>query len=278
VAADPADPASLRILLAGEASRVQPGTAMLHLIVRDLEGRRIVGGEQALGELAGSSTRFATHVAVPPGSYMVRLAIQDGAGRVGSVDRMVEARPVSLGPIAVTGPTGGVGAIAISLFKAAGFQVAAITGKPSEAAFLRELGADEIVDRNTLDMGSKPLETARWGGAVDNLGGDTLAYLTRTVKPWGSIGAIGLAQSPTLNTTVVPFILRGVSLLGIWSVEGPRAWRLSIWDRLSSDWKPKGLTTLIAPRLISLDEVPAVCADMIAGKTKGRVVVKIGGE
>jgi NADPH2:quinone reductase len=220
-------------------------------------------------------------VPLPPGLSLHEAMAIGTAGYTAALAlrRMLEnhQRP-DLGPIAVTGPTGGVGAITISLFKAAGFEVAAITGKPSEAAFLRELGADEIVDRNTLDMGSKPLETARWGGAVDNLGGDTLAYLTRTVKPWGSIGAIGLAQAPTLTTTVVPFILRGVSLLGIWSVEGPRAWRLAIWERLASDWKPRGLTTLIAPRTISLDEVPAVCADMIAGKTKGRVVVKIGGE
>ena len=104
VAADPTDPASLRILLAGEASRLQPGAATLHLLVRDLDGRRIVAGDQPLGDVTESAMRFATHVAVPRGSYMVRIAIQDGAGRVGSVDRRVEAHPVSLGPIAVTGP------------------------------------------------------------------------------------------------------------------------------------------------------------------------------
>lgn len=190
--------------------------------------------------------------------------------------RMLEnhQRP-DLGTIAITGPTGGVGSIAISLFKRAGFTVAAITGKPSAEKYLRDLGADEIVDRNTLDVGSKPLETACWGGAVDNLGGDTLAYLTRTVKPWGSIGAIGLAQSPALNTTVIPFILRGVSLLGIWSVECPRSWRLAIWERLASDWKPEGLLSLIAPKIVPLEEVATVAEELVAGKAQGRTVVRI---
>ncbi|MDB5988109.1 MAG: acryloyl-CoA reductase [Nevskia sp.] len=191
--------------------------------------------------------------------------------------RMLENHQVpEMGPIAVTGPTGGVGSIAIDLFKQCGFEVAAITGKMSAASYLRELGADEVVDRNTLDFGSKPLETARWGGAVDNLGGDTLTYLTRTVKPWGNIASIGLAQAPTLNTTVIPFILRGVSLLGIHSVECPRAWRLGLWDKLAHEWKPRGLE-VIAPRVITLQEVPAVCAEMVAGRAQGRTVVRIGG-
>ena len=183
------------------------------------------------------------------------------------------------GPIAVTGPTGGVGSVAISLFKRAGFQVAAITGKttPEAEQYLRMLGADEIVDRNTLDMGSKPMEAARWGGAVDNLGGDTLAYLTRTVKPWGNIGSVGLAQGFGLSTTVMPFILRGVSLLGIHSVEVPRAWREDIWRKLAGEWKPAQLAQ-IANRTIPLEEVPAVCAELMASQVLGRTIVRIGGE
>ncbi len=184
----------------------------------------------------------------------------------------------ALGPIAVTGPTGGVGAIAIRLLKKEKFTVAAITGKPAKAEkFLRDVGADEIVDRGTLDLGGKPLESARWGGAVDNLGGDMLTYLTRTVRPWGNIACIGLAQSPVLNTTVIPLILRGVSLLGIWSVEPPRAWRLAVWERLASDWKPQGLDTLIAPRVIALEDVPRVAEEMIAGTITGRTVVRLAG-
>ena len=194
--------------------------------------------------------------------------------------RMLENHQTpELGPIAITGPTGGVGSIAIQLFKRAGFEVAAITGKAGSADHhLRKLGADQIIDRRTLDLGSKPLETAHWGGAVDNVGGDTLTYLTRTTRPWGNIGCVGLAQNHTLNTTVMPLILRGVSLLGIHSVECPRAWRLAIWDRLSYEWKPRGLDTLIAPRVVTLDEVPAVCNELIAGTAIGRTVVRLAGD
>ena len=184
-----------------------------------------------------------------------------------------------MGPIAVTGPTGGVGSVAISLFKQQGFTVAAITGKTSPEAerYLRALGADEIVDRNTLDLGSKPMESPRWAGAVDNLGGETLTYLTRTVRPWGNIGSVGLAQGHTLNTTVMPFILRGVSLLGIHSVEMPRRWRTEIWERLATDWKPKQLSA-IAPRTVPLAAVPEAAAGLIASQVLGRTVVTIGGE
>ena len=107
--------------------------------------------------------------------------------------------------------------------------------------------------------------------------GHMLTYLTRTVKPWGNIGSVGLAQGYTLNTTVMPFILRGVSLLGIHSVEMPRAWRLEIWKHLASDWKPAQLKD-IANRTVSLEEVPAVCAELIASQVLGRTIVRIGGE
>lgn len=181
------------------------------------------------------------------------------------------------GPIAVTGPTGGVGSIAIALFKRAGFKVTAITGKKAESSdYLRALGADEIVSRQELAMGSKPLESVLWGGAVDNLGGETLAWLTRTVKPWGNIGSIGLAQSAELHCTVMPFILRGVSLLGIHSVDVPRAWRLQLWDKLASEWKPP-LDAIVA-RTIALDEVPAVAGEFIAGRVQGRTIVRLAGQ
>ena len=180
-----------------------------------------------------------------------------------------------MGPIAVTGPTGGVGSVAIDLFKRAGFTVHAITGKADTSAdYLKALGADEVVSRQALDMGSKPMERATWGGAVDNLGGPTLTWLTRTVKPWGNIASIGLAQSHELNTTVMPFILRGVSLLGIHSVECPRAWREDIWARLAGPWQPRHLGR-IATRTVTLDELPAACSDLIAGTVTGRILVKV---
>lgn len=182
------------------------------------------------------------------------------------------------GPIAVTGATGGVGGISLGLLKRAGFSTAAITGKPAAASYLRELGADEIVARDSLATAGKPLETAVWGGAVDSLGGETLAYLTRTVRPWGNIACIGLAQSPALNTTVMPLILRGVSLLGINSVEVPRDWRAAVWERLAGEWKPHDIERLIVRAVIGLEEVPRACAELVAGEARGRYVVRIGGE
>jgi NADPH2:quinone reductase len=181
------------------------------------------------------------------------------------------------GPVAVTGATGGVGGIALGLLKRAGFTTAAITGKPETASYLRELGADEVVARDSLATAGKPLEAAIWGGAVDNLGGETLAYLTRTVRPWGNIACIGLAQSSTLNTTVMPLILRGVSLLGIHSVDVPRVWRLALWEKLAGEWKPHDMG-LIVRAVIGLEEVPRACEELMAGAARGRYVVRIGGE
>ena len=184
-----------------------------------------------------------------------------------------------MGSILVTGPTGGVGSVAVALFKKEGFHVTALTGKPETAKdYLSTLGADAILDRNSQIMGSKPLETALWGGAVDNLGGATLNWLTRTVKPWGNIASIGLAQAHTLETTVMPFILRGVSILGIHSVECPRDWRLALWDKLRADWKPAGLMEHIVSRTISLDELPTACEDLIAGRVTGRTLVRVAGD
>ena len=194
------------------------------------------------------------------------------------IKRMLENHQVpSLGPIVVTGPTGGVGSIAIQIFKRCGFEVIALTGKKAAAEeYLRKLGADQVEDRNTLDLGKKPLEAMRFGGALDNLGGETLAGLTRNIRQWGTIASIGLAQGFDLNTTVMPFILRGVSLLGINSVEVPREWRLDVWNQLAGEWKPKNLSDIVR-RTITLDEVPAAAAELMASSVQGRYVVKIGG-
>jgi acrylyl-CoA reductase (NADPH) len=190
--------------------------------------------------------------------------------------RMLENHQApDMGPIAVTGPTGGVGSIAIDLFKRAGFTVHAVTGKADTAQeYLRKLGADEVVSRQAVDLGAKPMEKATWGGAVDNLGGPTLAWLTRTVKPWGNIASIGLAQSHELATTVMPFILRGVSILGIHSVECPRAWREDIWSKLAGPWAPRHLGSIVT-RTVPLEGLPAACADLIAGTVTGRILVKV---
>src|ERR1700683_3918289 len=150
--------------------------------------------------------------------------------------------------------------IRVSLLKRRGSAPAAISGKASAAPeYLRHIGADEIVDRTTLDFGTKPLEKAIWGGAVDNLGGRTLAYLMRTVRPWGTIACIGLAESAELNATVMPLILRGVSLLGIHSVEVPRNWRLALWGKLAGEWHLESLTKRIVYRVIDLEDLSKAC-------------------
>ena len=182
------------------------------------------------------------------------------------------------GPIVVTGATGGVGSIAINMLSGLGYEVLAFTGKPEQESYLKALGASKLLLRNEIDMsGKKPMEKAQWGGAVDNVGGETLAWLTRTVVPWGNIASIGLAGGVTLETTVMPFILRGVSLLGINSIEMPLSVRDRAWQLLASDLKPSQLS-LIAPRTITFDDLPGAFDDYINGKVTGRTVVAINPE
>lgn len=182
-----------------------------------------------------------------------------------------------MGPIAVTGATGGVGSVAIALLSGLGYAVTALTGKSTAHEYLRGLGATDIQDLKGRELGTKPLEKTLWGGAVDNLGGATLAWLTRTVAPHGSIASIGLAQGPELHTTVMPFILRGVSLLGINSVEVPAALRAEVWRRLAGDLKSAKLDEIVT-REVLLAEVPDVVAAWIEGSNVGRCLVRLGGQ
>jgi acrylyl-CoA reductase (NADPH) len=178
------------------------------------------------------------------------------------------------GPIVVTGATGGVGSIAIDMLSGRGYDVVALTGKASEEAYLRAIGANRILLRGKIDLGKRPMEKAEWGGAIDNLGGDYLTWLTRTVNYGGNIASIGLAASAALNTTVLPFILRAVCLLGINSVDTPRELRRAVWARIGGDLRPQHLDT-IGHRTISFDELPDAFQAFIDGTVTGRVVVKI---
>ena len=178
------------------------------------------------------------------------------------------------GTILVTGATGGVGSFAINMLSNIGYRVAALTGKSDQNDYLTQLGASDIVDRHSLDKGARPLERATWGGAIDNLGDETLAYLTRTVVPWGNIASIGLAQGFKLNTTVMPFILRGVSLLGINSIEMPLSVRDKAWQRIASDLRPSQLD-LIAPRTIAFNDIEQAFDAYIDGSVTARTVVEI---
>jgi acrylyl-CoA reductase (NADPH) len=178
------------------------------------------------------------------------------------------------GEIVVTGATGGVGSVAIDMLAGRGYQVVAVTGKKSATAYLEQLGAARVLLRDTINLGSRPLEEAQWAGAIDNLGGDVLAWLTRTTRFWGNIASIGLAASPELKTTVVPFILRGVNLLGINSVYTPRPLRLAVWQRLATDLKPRHLDTIVT-RTVDLDELPQAFEPYVKGQVTGRTVVRI---
>jgi acrylyl-CoA reductase (NADPH) len=179
-----------------------------------------------------------------------------------------------LGPILVTGATGGVGSFAIDMLSTLGFEVVALSGKSEAVPYLTSLGASRIVNRHNLEMGTQPLEKTQWGGAIDNVGGDILAWLTRTVSPWGNIVSIGLARGVKLETTVMPFILRGVGLLGVSSSNCPLPWREPLWQRLGSDLKPRHLDKIVS-ETVTLQQLPDVFERMLAGQTRGRVVVSL---
>lgn len=229
---------------------------------------------------------YAEYVRVPA-SYVI--ALPDGltlfeAMAIGSagftsalaIDRMQSnGQTPELGPVVVSGATGGVGSYAIDLLARLGFDVVAITGKPDNVDYLSSLGAMEIRFRDELSLGRLALEKGLWGGAVDSVGGDLLAWLTRTVKPMGNIAAIGLAEGIDLQTTVMPFILRGINLLGINSVICPEAVKKRIWKRLAGDLHPQHIDEIVT-RQIYLDELPKIFQLYLDRKISGRTVVKIG--
>jgi len=179
------------------------------------------------------------------------------------------------GPIVVTGATGGVGSIAIDMLSSRGYEVIAVTGKAESADYLRALGASDVLLRKEIDYGKRPLETACFGGAIDNVGGETLTWLTRTVDTWGNIACIGLAGGAELNTSVIPFILRGVNLLGINSSATLREMRLIVWNRIAIDLKPRHLDKIVT-QTIDFDALPAAFQSYLDGTVTGRTVVKIG--
>lgn len=178
------------------------------------------------------------------------------------------------GPVLVTGATGGVGSIAVTMLSKLGYDVVASTGKDSEHDFLYSLGAKEIISREELQPEKiRPLDKQRWAGAVDPVGGNTLAYVLSTTKYGGSVAVMGLTGGPKLGTTVFPFILRGVNLLGIDSVYCPMPLRKKLWERMATDLKPTILSDLTTE--VSLDELPTTLKNILSGKLKGRTVVKL---
>ncbi len=217
-------------------------------------------------------------VAVPDGLDIRTAMLLGTAGFTAAlaVHRLLrnDQRP-DMGPILVTGASGGVGSIAIAILAKLGFEVAAVSGKPDLHPWLKDLGAKKILGRDELPGGDRPLEKATWGGAVDNVGGDMLARITRSVVPYGNIASIGLAGGSELHTTVMPFILRGISLLGCESVHIAQPLRGQLWQHLATDWRVEDPERLLGTE-ITLEELPEVFERMLTGRTHGRILVKPG--
>jgi len=232
----------------------------------------IDGGYSEIARIAGESV-----IPLPEGISLFEAMILGTAGFTAALavhrlehNGLTPAR----GPVIVTGATGGVGSIAVDMLAGRGYEVTAVSGKPEADRYLRSLGAAHILRRQEIDFGKRPLEAAKWAGAVDNVGGEMLTWLTRTMDFWGSIASIGLAGSHKLETTVMPFILRGVNLLGINSSATPRELRLAVWKRISTDLRPRHFDSL-ATRTIGFDELPGAFRDYLEGRVMGRTVVRI---
>jgi len=258
------------VVVSSEDTDFQPGTEVL------------VNGCGLSETVDGGYSEYArvdskSLVMIPDGMTAVEVMQIGTAGYTAAlaIHRMEQnGQSPEQGPVVVTGATGGVGSVAIDMLSARGYEVVALTGKGSEEAYLRKIGASQIILRDDLDLGKRPMEKALWAGAIDNLGGDYLTWLTRTVDYGGNIASIGLAASISLQTTVLPFILRAVCLLGINSVDTPRELRQAVWGRIGSDLKPQHLDT-IGQRMISFDELPDAFQGYIDGTIKGRTVVEI---
>ena len=177
------------------------------------------------------------------------------------------------GPVIVTGATGGVGSLGVQCLAARGYQVTAMTGKDSEHEYLRSIGASDVLPRSDVQPSTRPLVKATWAGAIDPVGGETLAWLTRSMMYGGSIAASGLTGGIDLHTTVIPFILRGVKLLGIDSVMCPMDLRRDVWHRLATDMKPAKLKA--TAKEIELNDLPDAFATLSGGQARGRFVVKL---
>ncbi|MGI8597163.1 MAG: oxidoreductase [Thermoleophilaceae bacterium] len=217
-------------------------------------------------------------VPMPAGLDLRRAMALGTAGYTAALSvHQLEERGLSPdhGPVLVTGATGGVGSVAVGILAERGYEVAASTGKESEHDYLRELGAAEILDREEVSAASeRPLESERWAAAVDPVGGTTLAYALRTMRSGGAAAVSGMTGGVALETTVLPFILRGVALLGIDSPQTPIELRRRVWERLGSDLAPRGLDAMVVE--VALDEVEGVLDRILAGEVRGRTVVRIG--
>lgn len=226
------------------------------------------------GEYARLESKWV--IPLPSGLSLRESMILGTAGFTAALAllRMTENRQTpDLGPLAVTGATGGVGSLAVDIFSRAGFQVHAISGKPEHADYLKEIGATQVLGRDALTT-TRPMESAQFGGGLDNVGGPMLASLLAQTSPYGNVASAGLAATAELDTTVMPFIIRGVSLLGVASAGTARDIRERVWQHLADDWKPQHLDR-ICMREVGLQQLPEVFPTMLAGGSLGRTLVVI---
>ena len=234
-------------------------------------------GETRWGCLAGLARLTGDGLVRLPPAFSTRQAMAIGtAGYTAMLCVLALERhgvaPGS-GEVLVTGATGGVGSVAVALLARLGHSVVAATGKPAEADYLKRLGAASVIDRAELAVPGKPLQKERWAGVVDAVGSTTLANALAQTRYGGTVAACGLAGGTDLPSSVMPFILRGVTLAGVDSVMAPLALRQAAWERLARDLDPALLDSMVEE--IALEEAPARAADLMAGKVRGRLVVRI---
>lgn len=223
--------------------------------------------------------RLDSHHVVPlPAGLTTREAM--GIGTAGFTAAMSLFRMEALGqtpeagPIVITGATGGVGSFAIDILTRAGYDVHAITGKPEQFDYLEALGASQCISRHDLHWGQKPMESVRWAGCIDSVGGDMLAGISRVIDLWGNIAVCGMAGGIGLHATNLPMILRGVSLIGISSNNTPYDIRKTLWDRLANEWRPRHLDAIVKTE-VNLDTLGDAFATLMSGDSLGRIVVDL---
>ena len=257
------------------------GTVVSSSDPRFKEGDKVIATSYEIG--VGNDGGYSEYVRVP-GEWIVplpsELTLQESMllGTAGFTAALAVHRlehngmMPDRGPVAVTGATGGVGGIAIAILAGLGYSVTAITGKESERDYLQRLGATAVLSRHSIQFTDRPIEHGQWAAAVDAAGGDLLSWLVKSAMPWAGVASTGLTGGTDLKLTVIPFILRGVSLIGIDSVTCPMEIRRLVWHRLATDLK-RDLSSMI--REIGLDELPDAFATLASGSVRGRFVVKI---
>ena len=241
-----------------------------------LTGWRV--GEARWGGYAQKARVKADYLVPLPNGLTTRQAMAVGTAGFTSMLAIIALEDHGLkpgqGPVLVTGAAGGVGSVATAILANLGYEVAAVTGRPETGNYLKELGAETIVDRSELNETTKrPLEAEIWAGCVDAVGGAMLARVLGQIKYGGSVAAVGLAGGSSLPTTVIPFLLRGINLLGIDSVMQPYENRKRAWDRIATDLPLAKLEAMVSSATLS--DLPALGRDILKGNVKGRVVVNV---